>query len=36
MDFKDKRLMMSKEEVINRAKELLDESQEYLITKYML
>ena len=35
MDFKDKRLMMSKEEVINRAKELLDESQEYLITKYM-
>ena len=35
MDFKDKRLMMSKEEVINRAKELLNENQEVLITKYM-
>lgn len=35
MDFKDKRLMMSKEEVINRTKEWLDESQEDLITKYL-
>lgn len=35
MDFKDKRLMMSKEQVINRAKELLNENQEVLITKYM-
>ena len=35
MDFKDKRLMMSKEEVINRAKELLNKNQEVLITKYM-
>ena len=35
MDFKDKRLMTSKEEVINRAKELLNENQEVLITKYM-
>ena len=35
MDFKDKRLMMSKEEVINRAKELLNENQVDLITKYM-
>lgn len=35
MDFKDKRLMMSKEEVINRAIELLNENQEVLITKYM-
>ena len=35
MDFKNERLMMSKEEVINRAKELLNENQEVLITKYM-
>ena len=35
MDFKNERLMMSKEEVINRAKELLSENQEVLITKYM-
>lgn len=35
MDFKDKRLMMSKEEVINRAKELLNENQEVLIARYM-
>ena len=35
MDFKNERLMMSKEEVINRAKELLNEDQEVLITKYM-
>lgn len=35
MDFKDKRLMMSKEEVRNRAKELLNENQVDLITKYM-
>ena len=34
-DFKNERLMMSKEEVINRAKELLNENQEVLITKYM-
>lgn len=35
MDFKNERLMMSKEEVINRVKELLNENQEVLITKYM-
>ena len=35
MDFKNERLMMSKEEVINRAKELLNENQADLITKYM-
>lgn len=35
MDFKDKRLMMSKEEARNRAKELLNENQADLITKYM-
>ena len=35
MDFKNERLMMSKEEVINRAKELLNENQEVLITKYL-
>lgn len=35
MDFKDKRLMMSKEEARNRAKELLNENQVDLITKYM-
>ena len=35
MDFKNERLMMSEEEVRNRAKELLNESQEDLIIKYM-
>lgn len=35
MDFKNERLIMSEEEVRNRAKELLNESQEDLITKYM-
>ena len=35
MDFKNERLMMSKEEVRNRAKELLNENQVDLITKYM-
>ena len=35
MDFKNERLMMSKEETRNRAKELLNENQEDLITKYM-
>lgn len=35
MDFKNKRLMMSEEEVRNRAKELLNENQLDLITKYM-
>ena len=35
MDFKNERLMMSKEEVRNRAKELLNENQADLITKYM-
>ena len=35
MNFKNERLMMSKEEVINRAKELLNENQVDLITKYM-
>ena len=35
MDFKNERLMMSKEEIINRAKELLNENQSVLITKYM-
>lgn len=35
MDFKNKRLMMSKEEARNRAKELLNENQSDLITKYM-
>ena len=35
MDFKNEILMMSEEEVRNRAKELLNESQEDLITKYM-
>ena len=32
---KEERLMMSKEEARNRAKELLDENQVDLITKYM-
>lgn len=35
MDFKNERLMMSEEEVRNRVKELLNESQEDLIIKYM-
>ena len=35
MDFKNGRLMMSEEEVRNRAKELLNENQEDLIIKYM-
>ena len=35
MDFKNERLMMSNEEVRNRAKELLNENQADLITKYM-
>ena len=35
MDFKNERLMMSKEEVRNRVKELLNENQVDLITKYM-
>ena len=35
MDFKNGRLMMSEEEARNRAKELLNENQVDLITKYM-
>lgn len=35
MDFENERLMMSKEEARNRAKELLNENQVDLITKYM-
>lgn len=35
MDFKNERLMMSKEEARNRAKELFNENQADLITKYM-
>ena len=35
MDFKNERLMMSKEETRNRAKELFNENQVDLITKYM-
>lgn len=35
MDFKNERLIMPKEEVINRAKELFNENQVDLITKYM-
>lgn len=35
MDFKNERLIMSEEEARNRVKELLNESQEDLITKYM-
>ena len=35
MDFKNERLMMSKEEARKRTKELLNENQVDLITKYM-
>lgn len=35
MDFKNERLMMSREEARNRAKELLNENQVDLLTKYM-
>ena len=35
MDFKNEILMMSEEEARNRAKELLNENQVDLITKYM-
>lgn len=35
MDFKNERLMMSKEEARSRAKELLNENQIDLMTKYM-
>lgn len=35
MNFKNERLMMSKEEARNRVKELLNENQADLITKYM-
>ena len=35
MDFKNEILMMSKEETRNRAKELFNENQVDLITKYM-
>ena len=35
MEFKNERLMMSKEEARNRAKELFNENQVDLITKYM-
>ena len=35
MDFKNERLMMSKDEARKRAKELLNENQVDLITKYM-
>ena len=35
MNFKNERLMMSKEEARKRAKELLNENQVDLITKYM-
>ncbi len=35
MDFKNERLKMSKEEAINKAKELFNETQVDLITKYM-
>ena len=35
MDFKNGRLMMSEEEARNRAKELLNENQVDLLTKYM-
>ena len=35
MNFKNERLMMSKEEARNRAKELHNENQVDLITKYM-
>ena len=35
MDFKNERLMMTEEEARNRAKELLNENQADLLTKYM-
>lgn len=35
MDFKNERLMISEEEARNRAKELLNENQVDLLTKYM-
>ena len=35
MNFKNERLMMTEEEARNRAKELLNENQVDLITKYM-
>lgn len=35
MDFKNERLMMTEEEARNKAKELLNENQVDLITKYM-
>lgn len=35
MNFKNEKLMMSKEEARNRTKELLNENQIDLITKYM-
>lgn len=35
MDFKNERLMMTEEEARNRAKELFNENQVDLITKYM-
>lgn len=35
MNFKNERLMMSEEEARNRAKELLNENQVDLLTKYM-
>ena len=35
MNFKNERLMMNEEEARNRAKELLNENQVDLITKYM-
>ena len=35
MNFKNERLMMSEEEARNRAKELFNENQVDLITKYM-
>ena len=35
MDFKNERLMMTEEEARNRAKELLNENQVDLLTKYM-
>lgn len=35
MDFKNERLMMSKEETRKRARELLNENQADLITNYM-
>ena len=35
MEFKNERLMMTEEETRNRAKELLNENQVDLLTKYM-